>query len=287
MRDRAIGVFDSGFGGLTVLHALADLLPGEDLIYLGDTARYPYGERELSELEQLSLAIGRTLVDAGIKLLVVACNSATAAALPALRARLDVPVVGVVEPGLRAAAMASRTGRAVVIGTRATIGSRVYERTVSGLGIDLSLTSVACPGLVELVEAGDTDGPEVVRQVRARLAPMLSARVDTLVLGCTHFPLLARPITEVVGRDVTLVSSADETAFEVRELLGRLGWTRDAEGPGRRRFMTTGDPARFRELGGRFLGTPLLEVEHVAIAGVDAPVVAAQGRSSQASSAAR
>lgn len=275
MRERPIGVFDSGLGGLTVLHAMADLLPTEDLLYLGDTARYPYGERGLEELERISLAIADTLVARGIKLLVVACNSATAAALPALRARLDIPVVGVVEPGVRAAAATTRTRRAVVIATRATVTSGVYEEVAGRLDPRLAVRTVACPGLVELVEEGRTSGPEATAAVRDRLAPLLSARVDTLVLGCTHFPLLARPISEVVGRDVTLVSSADETAFEVRDLLSRLGWLRPDDGPpGRRRYLTTGDAATFAQLGQRFLGTPLGVVERLDLPALDVPTPA-------------
>jgi glutamate racemase len=260
MRERPIGVFDSGLGGLTVVQALIDLLPGEDLIYLGDTARYPYGERTPEQLVRSSDAIADELVGRGAKLVVVACNSATAAALPHLQDRLAIPVVGVVEPGLRAAAAVSRTGRTVVIGTRVTAESGVYELAADRLELGLSVTTLACPGFVELVEDGHTQGPRVERVVRDRLGPLLSARVDTLVLGCTHFPLLARPISEVVGRHVTLVSSADETAFEVRDLLQRTGWLRDGDRRGRCTYLTTGDPARFRELGERFLGTPLQDV---------------------------
>jgi glutamate racemase len=260
VRERPIGVFDSGLGGLTVVQALIDLLPGEDLVYLGDTARYPYGERTTEELVRSSDAIADELVRRGAKLVVVACNSATAAALPHLQDRLEVPVVGVVEPGLRAAAAVSRTGRTVVIGTRVTADSGVYEAAAERLELGLCVTTLACPGFVELVEDGHTEGPQVERTVRDRLGPLLSARVDTLVLGCTHFPLLARPISEVVGRHVTLVSSADETAFEVRDLLQRTGWLRDGAREGRCTYLTTGDPARFRELGERFLGTALHDV---------------------------
>jgi glutamate racemase len=260
VRDGPIGVFDSGLGGLTVLQALTDLLPGEDLIYVGDTARYPYGERTAEELIRCSIAIADDLQAAGAKLIVIACNSATAAALDVVRERISVPVIGVVAPGLRAAAATSRTGRAMVIGTRMTIESGIYERTVTALHLDLEVACLACPGFVEMVEAGRTDGPSVIRTVRERLAPMLSSRVDTLVLGCTHFPLLARPISEVVGRGVTLVSSADETAFEVRDLLERTGWLRERSDGGTIRVLTSGSPARFRELGERFLGVPLADV---------------------------
>lgn len=269
MRSRPIGVFDSGLGGLTVLQSLTDLLPSEDVIYLGDTARYPYGERSQEQLRTYSRVIARSLVEQHVKLIVVACNSASAAALEVLQEEISVPVIGVVGPGLRAAASASRTGRAVVIGTTVTVTSGVYEHTAEELGLDLSLATLACPGFVELVEEGRTRGPEVLHAVRDRLAPLLTSRVDTLVLGCTHFPLLARAISEVVGRDVTLVSSADETAFEVRDLLERTGWLHDREDGGHLRLTTTGDPERFRKLGERFLGVELPAVTPVAFPELD------------------
>jgi glutamate racemase len=277
VHDGPIGVFDSGLGGLTVLSALDDLLPEEHLLYLGDTARYPYGERTADELRTFSLQIARRLVEAGAKMLVVACNSAAAAALPLLRDRFDVPVVGVVAPALRAAASVSdATHRTVVIGTRLTAASGVYERTAAAMRPPIAVEVLACPGFVELVEAGHTDGPQVETVVRDRLAPLTdpgAAPTDTLVLGCTHYPLLARVIKRVVGRGVTLVSSADETAFEVRDLLERAGWRRRGHGPGRRTYLTTGDPERFRTLGGRFLGAPLVDVRGVHL---DPDPVAAQ-----------
>lgn len=263
MRERPIGVFDSGLGGLTVLHALHDLLPDEDFLYVGDTARYPYGDATPQQLRDYAMQISGFLCDAGAKLIVVACNSATAAALDLLRERLRVPVIGVVGPGLRAAADTSRTHRTVVIGTRVTADTRIYERTAERLRLDLGLRVVACPDFVHLVEEGRTEGPEAERVVAQRLAPLLTARVDTLVLGCTHFPLLARTISEVVGRHVTLVSSADETAFEVSDLLVRTGWRRDGREPGRRTFYTSGDVERFREFGARYLGEPLADVRHL------------------------
>ena len=262
MRDRPIGVFDSGLGGLTVLHAMADLLPDEDLLYLGDTARYPYGDKPIEQVARFAEEIVDVLVGEGVKLVVVACNSATAAALPQLRERVDVPVVGVVEPGLRAAAAASRTRHALVLGTEVTVQSGVYEHVAEERRLDLHVRTLACPGFVELVESGRTEGPETDRVVAARLAPQLTARTDTLVLGCTHFPLLARPLSRAVGRNVTLVSSADETAFEVRGLLERTGWLAVRDRPGLRAFLTSGDPERFRALGLRFFGRPLVDVRH-------------------------
>ena len=260
MQDSPIGVFDSGLGGLTVVQALADLLPHEDLLYLGDTARYPYGPRPAAELQQFSRELGGWLVDQGVKMVVVACNSATAAALTTLRTELPVPVIGVVEPGVRAAVKATTSGQVAVIGTEMTIASRIYDQVAAELGTGLQLRSRACPSFVGLVEEGRTRGQEARDIVAAELDGLVE-QVDTLVLGCTHFPLLGRALSEVVGRRVTLVSSADETAFEVRDLLQRTGLGRTGTRTGRRRFATSGDPALFARLGERFLGWPLGVVE--------------------------
>lgn len=260
MQDSPIGVFDSGLGGLTVVQALADLLPHEDLLYLGDTARYPFGPRPAAELQQFSRELGGWLVDQGVKMVVIACNSATAAALSTLRAELAVPVIGVVEPGVRAAVRATRSGRVAVIGTQMTVSSRIYEQVAAELETGLQLRTRACPSFVALVEGGRTRGQEARAVIADELGDLVE-EVDTLVLGCTHFPLLGRTLSEVVGRRVTLVSSADETAFEVRDLLQRTGLARTGTQPGRRRFATSGDPALFARLGERFLGWPLGTVE--------------------------
>jgi glutamate racemase len=267
VRERPIGVFDSGLGGLTVVQALADLLPDEDVLYLGDTARYPYGERPASEVTRFALALADELRARDCKILVVACNSATAAALDLLRERFDIPVIGVVEPGLRAAAKASRTGRALVIATRLTAHSQVYERLATGL--ELEVSTLACPGFVELVESGRTEGPEVTTIVREHLAPWLTARIDTVLLGCTHFPLLARPLSEIVGRRTALVSSADEVAFEVHDLLDRLGWRRAGVTRGNLTLLTTGELSRFTALAGRFLGGRRAEILDCRIPALD------------------
>jgi len=259
-------MFDSGLGGLTVLQAVADVLPYEDLIYVGDTARYPYGERDPEQLIASSLAIARFLTRQGAKMIVVACNSATAAALPALRRAIDVPVIGVVDPGLRAAASVTRSKHTLVIGTTVTVNSQVYENAAERLGLGLNITTRACPGLVELVEQGVTQGPQVQAILNERLTPALSARVDTLVLGCTHFPLLAREIVAITGRSVLLVSSADETAFDVLDLLNRTGWARDEPQKRSIVYYTTKDPQRFAVLGERFLGEPLEDVRPVRFA---------------------
>ncbi len=263
MNDRPIGVFDSGLGGLTVLQALEDLLPHEHLIYLGDTARYPYGPRSVEELVAFSIQIVDHLVEVeGVKLVIVACNSATAAALDVLRSTYDVPVIGVVEPGVRAAMKVTESGRVGVIGTQMTATSKVYEHTAERIRAELDLFVHPCPEFVELVERGTTRGVRARQVVADGLAPVRDAGIDTLVLGCTHFPLLGRSIGEEMGRGVTLVSSADETAFEVRSILERTGWSRlPGDVPATHRYLTSGDPGRFARLGARFLGHALTDVQ--------------------------
>jgi glutamate racemase len=256
MDARPIGVFDSGLGGLTVARALLDLLPGEHVVYFGDTGRFPYGPKPADEVLKNSLEIVDLLLDRDVKMIVVACNSAAAAALDQLRDRLDIPVVGVIEPGVRAAQRATATGRVGVIGTVGTISSGAYQRAASAIAPELELHCAACPGFVEFVEAGDVDSDQVHVLAERLLAPVKNAHVDTLVLGCTHYPLLARTIADVMGPDVVLVSSADETAFEVRALVGA-----DAGAPRRVNFITSGDVGVFRSLGTRFLGPEVDEVE--------------------------
>ena len=200
-------------GGLTVLRALIDLLPHESVTYFGDTGRFPYGPRPAEEVRGFAVEISDLLVERGVKMLVVACNSAASAALEVLQRRYDIPVIGVVEPGVRAAAAATTSGRIGVIGTVGTIASGAYQEVAAQHGLEL--TCQACPGFVEFVEAGDVDSDQVHVLAERLLAPVREAGVDTLVLGCTHYPLLARTIGDVMGRDVVLVSSADETAFEI------------------------------------------------------------------------
>ncbi len=262
MDDRPIGMFDSGFGGLTVARALIDLLPGEDLIYMGDTGRYPYGPRPLEEVQQFALQITGRLVDEfGVKLVVVACNTAAAAALDLLRFEADVPIVGVIEPGARALLRATTSGRVGVIGTIGTIASGAYQRAVASLRAPVTLTACACPGFVEFVERGETSSDQVHVLAERLLSPVRAADVDALLLGCTHYPFLARTISEVMGRDVVLVSSADETAFEVRSLLNDTGLVRRTAGKGVHRFLSSGDVAWFRKLGAQLLGPELDRVE--------------------------
>lgn len=251
-------MFDSGFGGLTVARALIDLLPGEDLVYVGDTARYPYGSKPLDDVRAYAAEIATSLVeDFDVKAIVVACNTATAAGLDELRAALDVPVIDVIDPGARALVEATASGRAGVIATVGTIGSGAYATAVdaaaAAAGRDVDLTAAACPGFVEFVERGQVSGDEVTVLAERLLAPICAADVDALLLGCTHYPYLARVISDVVGADVTLVSSADETAFDARRRLGDLGVLGDSSRHGVHRFLSSGDVATFERLGARLL----------------------------------
>src|SRR6266508_6335850 len=263
MDERPIGMFDSGFGGLTVARALIDLLPADDVVYIGDTGRYPYGPKPLNEVRAFARQIANSLVDDhGAKAIIVACNTAAAAGLEELRAELSIPVLDVIEPGANSLVEATASGRAGVIGTVGTVSSGAYVRAVEHAatvaGREITLTSAACPGFVEFVERGQTTGDEVTVLAERLLAPICGADVDALLFGCTHYPFLARVIADVVGPSVTLVSSADETAFSALRLLGDLGVLRDeSTRTGRHRFLSSGDVEMFRELGARMLGPEL------------------------------
>jgi glutamate racemase len=255
-------MFDSGFGGLTVARALIDLLPEEDLVYFGDTARYPYGPKSPDEVRAYASQITAMLVDRhDVKMVVVACNTASACALELLRFEHELPLVGVVDPGVRALVDATRNGRVGVIGTIGAVQSGAYQRAVRATRAPVTLTCAACPGFVEFVERGETGSDQVHVLAERLLAPLVDAGVDSLLLGCTHYPFLARTIGDVMGRDVVLVSSADETAFEVRSILGDTGLGRRSVGKGSHRFVSSGDVAWFRELGSRLLGPELDGVE--------------------------
>jgi glutamate racemase len=262
--DRPIGMFDSGFGGLSVARALIDLAPGENIVYVGDTGRYPYGPRPLAEVRSYAAQIGRWLVDEhDVKLVVVACNTASAAGLEALEKLLPVPVIGVIEPGVRSLASATRNGKVGVIGTVGTISSGAYQRAIAGLPDELELFCAACPGFVEFVERGDTLSDQVVVLAERLLAPVREAGIDTLLLGCTHYPFLARTIADAVGRDVVLVSSADETAFDVRATLAAGSPGRGGRETGEAKFYSSGDVDWFADVGGRLFGADLGEVSQV------------------------
>jgi glutamate racemase len=265
--DRPIGMFDSGFGGLTVARALIDLLPDEDMVYVGDTGRFPYGPRPLDEVRDFARQITAYLIERhDVKMVVVACNTASAAALDLLRFEQDVPVVGVIDPGARAAVRVTTSGRVGVIGTVGTIGSGAYQRAVRSLRAPVALTCAACPGFVEFVERGEVDTEQVYVLAERLLAPVVDAGVDTLLLGCTHYPFLARTIGDVMGRDVVLVSSADETAFEVQAIFDETGLGRRTGGgsKGEHRFVSSGDVGWFRQLGQRLLGPEVDDVEALA-----------------------
>ncbi len=255
-------MFDSGFGGLTVARALIDLLPDEDLVYFGDTARYPYGPKSPDEVRAYASQITAMLVERhDVKMVVVACNTAAACALDLLRFDCELPVVGVVDPGVRALVGATRNGRVGVIGTIGAVQSGAYQRAVRATRAPVTLTCAACPGFVEFVERGETDSDQVHVLAARLLAPLVDAGVDALLLGCTHYPFLARTIADVMGREVVLVSSADETAFEVRSILADTGLGRRTAGKGAHRFVSSGDVDWFRELGSRLLGPELDGVE--------------------------
>jgi len=256
---RPIGLFDSGLGGLTVVRALLDLVPEAGIVYFGDTGRFPYGPKPPDEVLKYSIQIADVLVQRDVRMIVIACNSASAAALDHLRETLSVPVSGVIEPGLRAAKRVTRTGRVGVIGTVGTIASGAYQRAAAQIDTSLELTCAACPGFVEFVEAGDVDSDQVHVLAERLLAPVKAADVDTLVLGCTHYPLLARTIADVMGPQVFLVSSAEETAFEVRAALAGDASRRSVAD--RVQFVTSGDVATFRRLGARFCGPEVNAVE--------------------------
>jgi glutamate racemase len=265
VRRRPVGVFDSGVGGLTVLHELLVTLPHEDFLYLGDTARFPYGTRAAEQLQGFALHIARELLDRGAKALVVACNSATAAALPVLQERFGdvVDVIGVVGPESQHAAVATHNGRVGLLATPATVRSGAYDRALAAADPHLRLTSVPCPDLAPIIQAGFPFDERVVDTVRAYCAPLKDAGVDTVILGCTHYPLLRPMIQRMLGRGVTLVSPGAAIARRVECALAARGLDSPAAGEGDYRFLCTGDVDEFRALGTRFLQLPLGPVEHV------------------------
>ncbi|GAB3189887.1 glutamate racemase [Nesterenkonia suensis] len=257
-RDAPIGIFDSGVGGLTVARAVLDQLPRESVLYIGDTAHGPYGPLPIAKVRAQSLGVMDELVDSGVKALVIACNSASSAVLRDARerytARRGIPVVEVIQPAVRRAVAATRNGRIGVIGTSATVGSRAYEDTFAAAP-QLTITSAACPRFVEFVERGITASPELLAAAESYTAPLREVDVDTLVLGCTHYPLLTGVLSYVMGDGVTLVSSAEETAKDLFAALTRQGLLREADAPaGEHAFLSTGPAESFHRLARRFLG---------------------------------
>jgi glutamate racemase len=262
MSDKPIGMFDSGFGGLTVARAVIDLLPNEHLVYIGDTGRYPYGNKPADEVREYARELAWSLInDFDAKLIVVACNTAASVALEQLASELPVPVVGVIEPGARALVRVTHNNKVGVIGTVGTISSGAYVQAVRQTKANVVLTSAACPGFVEFVERDQTTGDEVTVLAERLLAPVRNAGVDSLLLGCTHYPYLSRVISEVMGPEVVLVSSADETAFAVRDILLEHSIQRD-EPQGDHRFLSSGDIAWFAQLGRRLLGPELERADY-------------------------
>jgi glutamate racemase len=261
--DAPIGIFDSGFGGLTVARAVMDQLPHEAVVYLGDTARQPYGPKPIPEVREYALECLDHLVEQGVKALVIACNSASAAMLRDARERYDVPVIEVILPATRRAVAASHSGRIGVICTRATADSLAYEDAFAAAP-HVTLSTKACPRFVEFVEEGVTGGPELQAAAHDYLDPLVAAGVDTLILGCTHYPLLTGVISMVMGDDVTLVSSAEECAKDVYRMLVQHGLERPPAEPPVHRFLTTGQPEVFATTGRRFLGPELDSVTQFA-----------------------
>ena len=260
--SRPIGMFDSGVGGLTVARAVMDLLPNEDLVYFGDTARCPYGPRPPQEVRKFALEIMDSLVEEDVKLLVIACNAASSTALDDARNRYDIPVIAVIEPGVRAAIAATRNRRIGLIGTEVTVRSGAYDDAVTASRANVTLVSQACPRFVEFVEKGDTTSDEVVGAAEGYLAALKQQDVDTLLLGCTHYPLLSGVIQYVMGEGVVLVSSAEATANEVFAKLRNDGLLNAPERSGQHRFISSSAAGISTELGTRFLGPEFTEVEH-------------------------
>ncbi|MBI5623685.1 MAG: glutamate racemase [Elusimicrobia bacterium] len=251
--DGPVGVFDSGIGGLTVLDAISRRMPAESLVYFGDTAHVPYGTKSPEAVARYSSEVARYLEGLGVKALVVACNTASAVALPTVRRAVGVPVIGVILPGAKAAAEASRSGRIGIIGTEATIASGAYTRAVKGLRPKARVTGAACPLFVPFVEEGWWDGSVIEAVARRYLGTMRRSGVDTLILGCTHYPLLRGVVAAEMGKAVTLIDSAEQTAIELWALLRRLGLERTS-GKGKARFIVSDGPGRFRMLARRLIG---------------------------------
>lgn len=265
MDSRPIGIFDSGVGGLTVAREIIDLLPNESIIYFGDTLRCPYGPRDLNEVRGFVFEIVEYLRREGVKLVVVACNTGTAAGLVEAQSRFDLPLVGVIEPGAHAAVRATRNRKVGVIGTAGTVSSQAYDRMIKTLDAGIEVYSQACPPFAEFVENGKVTGNEVREVVTEYLQPLKEAGVDTLILGCTHYPLLSGVIAETMGEGVEIISSAKETAEEVKAILERKGQLRIEPVVSVRRFLTTGEVSHFLTLGKRFLGQEIEQAEHVVI----------------------
>lgn len=257
---RPIGLFDSGVGGLTVLHECLVNLPHEDFIYLGDTGSFPYGPRTIENVRALAFRNASFLVDQGVKLIVVACNSAASAALPQLQAAFDTPIVGVVMPGARAAVQETRNRRIGLMATEATLRSGSYQQALQTFDAGMEVLAVACPRLAPLIQEGNVSSEEMQEAVREYVAPLKAGGCDTVILGCTHYPLVMPMLRRLLGPGVSFVNSAEEIAREVIEMLERKGIGNERDREGDYRFYSTGDPEAFRAVGARFLQLPIREV---------------------------
>ncbi len=265
MSERAVGVFDSGVGGLTVLRELRRQIPAEDLVYLGDTARVPYGTKSAPTVRRYADEAGRFLMGQRVKLIVVACNTASAVALEQMTENFQVPVIGVIMPGARRALEVTRSGRIGVIGTEGTVRSRAYERAILSGNPEVSVLAAACPLFVPLAEEGWADHEIARIAAQEYLAPLLEQQIDTLVLGCTHYPLLKRTLQKTVGDGVILIDSAEETAKTVADQLERQGLSRRLASSVAPRYFVTDIPDRFKRVGGAFLGDPLDNVTTISL----------------------
>jgi len=263
MDNRAVGIFDSGVGGLSVLKEINKILPFEELIYLGDMARFPYGPKSLSEVRGFVHEIVDFLYRLNVKMIIIACNTATAAGLESIRDKHDIPIMGVISPGAQAACSRSKRGRIGVISTKATAQSGMYEHAIMGLNHNCMVFTRACPRLVELIEDGVLNGEVLSSQLREYLEPLVAKDIDTLILGCTHYPLIEEEIKKIIDEDITIISSARETARSVREYLISKDMLRDDIPSSNMKFISTGGMKSFQEVGSIFLGKRITDIEIV------------------------
>lgn len=262
--NRPIGVIDSGVGGLTVLKELMRQLPKEELIYLGDTARCPYGSRPKTEVRKFTWEMTNYLVSRfHIKMLVIACNTATAMVLKEIKQQLDIPVIGVIQPGARAALKVTRSGHIGVIGTEGTISSGAYVRALKMINSDVIVESLACPKFVPLVESGELEGEHAEQIVRESLLPLKGKKIDTLILGCTHYPLLSPFIQKFMGDDVKIIASGVETAREVSAILAFHHYLNKEEGTKQHLYLTTGSMDLFQKIASKWFGYEIHNIKHI------------------------
>jgi glutamate racemase len=263
--NRPIGVIDSGVGGLTVAKEMMRQLPKERILYIGDTARCPYGPRPSEEVRQFTWEMTNHLLKQNIKMLVIACNTATAVVLEEIQNKVDIPVLGVIEPGARAALKSTNTHRIGIIGTNGTVKSNAYPLALKELHNQVEVESLACPLFVPLVESGNFEGEEARRIVEETLKPLLDSQIDTLILGCTHYPLLKPIIQEVIGEEVTLISSGEETASEVSAILSYSHLLNNGEDEGDHLFFTTGSSELFQTIASKWFGHPIRNVQRISL----------------------